>query len=72
MTFLKNVLIENDLEEEFKLLTLREQQVLTLYYLAGFYDEEIAKYYGVKRQIINRLRIKGINKLKKYKKVFLG
>ena len=67
MTMLKHILIEHGLEEGLKILTDREQQVLSLYYLAGFCDEEIANSYGIKRQNINRLRIKGLTKLKNIK-----
>ena len=71
MTDLQNILIENDLEEGLKLLTRRELKIISLYYLGGFYDDEIARTYGVKRQIINRLRIKGINKLKNINNFYL-
>ena len=64
MTFLKNVLIENDLEEGYRALTQREKRIIELYYLAGYRDEEIANFYGVTRQYIFKSRKKGIAKIK--------
>jgi len=66
MNTLENILINIDLEKGYYLLTKRERKVISLYYLEGYTDEEIAKLYGVTRQIITRLRGKGITKLKKY------
>jgi len=54
----------NNLEEGFNLLTKRERKVITLYYLEGYKDEEIAKIYGICRQSVNESRQKGIKKLK--------
>ena len=65
MTLLKTVLLENNLEEGYKLLTKREEKIISLYYLEGYKDGEIARLYGITQQVINRLRMKGINKLKK-------
>ena len=65
MTLLKTVLLENNLEEGYKLLTKREQKIISLYYLEGYKDGEIARLYGITQQVINRLRMKGIKKLKK-------
>ena len=65
MTLLKNILLENNLEEGYKLLTQREKKIIELYYLEGYRDEEIAKLYGITQQVINRLRKKGMKKLKK-------
>jgi len=64
MNKLKNVLIKIDLEKGYKLLTKREKNIIILYYLEGYKDEEIAKIYGVCRQSINESRKKGIKKLK--------
>jgi len=64
LTFLKNVLIENDLEEGYRALTQREKRIIELYYLAGYRDEEIANFYGVTRQYIFKSRKKGIAKIK--------
>ena len=64
MDKLKNILQNNNLEEGFNLLTKRERKVINLYYLEGYKDEEIAAFYGITQQVINRLRKKGINKLK--------
>ena len=64
MTILKTILLENNLEESYKLLTQREKKIISLYYLEGYRDEEIATFYGITQQVINRLRKKGINKLK--------
>ena len=66
MTLLKTVLLENNLEEGYKLLTKREQKIISLYYLEGYKDGEIARLYGITQQVINRLRKKGIKKLKKF------
>ena len=64
MTILKTILLENNLEEGLKLLTGREQNIISLYYLGGYKDEEIAATYNLTRQAINYVRKKGINKLK--------
>ena len=64
MDRLENILQNNNLEEGFNLLTKRERNIITLYYLEGYIDKEIASYYGITQQVINRLRKKGINKLK--------
>ncbi len=61
---LENILQINNLEEAHKLLTKREKKIITLYYLEGYKDEEIANFYGVTQQAINYIRKKGINKLK--------
>ena len=66
MDTLKNILINIDLEKGYNLLTKRERNIISLYYLEGYKDEEIAKFYGISRQIITRLRGKGITKLKKF------
>jgi RNA polymerase sigma factor (sigma-70 family) len=63
---LENILQKNDLEKGYQLLTEREKKILNLYYLEGYTDEEIARFYGVCQQSINESRQKGINKLKKY------
>jgi len=65
LTILKTILLENNLEEGFKLLTQREKKIISLYYLEGYKDEAIAKLYGITQQVINRLRKKGMKKLKK-------
>jgi len=61
---LENILQKNDLEEAHKLLTKRERKIISLYYLEGYKDEEIAKLYGINRQNVNRQRKRGILKLK--------
>ena len=66
MNTLENILQKNDLEKGYQLLTEREKKILNLYYLEGYTDEEIARFYGVCQQSINESRQKGINKLKKY------
>ncbi len=64
MNRLENILINIDLEKGYERLTKREKKVINLYYLEGYKDEEIAAFYGITQQVINRLRRKGINKLK--------
>ncbi len=61
---LENILREVDMERGYQLLTPRERNIISLYYLEGYKDEEIAAFYGITQQVINRLRRKGINKLK--------
>jgi RNA polymerase sigma factor for flagellar operon FliA len=61
---LENILLKNDLEKVYQLLTKREKKIISLYYLEGYTDEEIARFYGVCQQVINRLRRKGMVKLK--------
>ena len=64
MDRLKNILQKNNLEEGLNRLTKRERNIISLYYLEGYKDEEIAKIYDLTRQAINYIRKKGINKLK--------
>jgi len=64
MDRLKNILIKIDLEKGYERLTQRERKIISLYYLAGYTDEEIAKIYGVCQQNINRQRKRGIAKIK--------
>ena len=64
MDRLENILITADLEKEYRRLTKREKNIINLYYLEGYKDEEIAKIYGVCRQSVNESRQKGIKKLK--------
>jgi len=69
LTILKTILLENNLEEGFNLLTQREKDIIILYYLEGYIDREIAAYYKVTRENIYKLRKNGLNKLKKYKNI---
>ena len=64
MDTLENILIEINLEKDYYLLTKRERNIIILYYLEGYKDEEIAKIYGVRQQSVNESRKKGIKKLK--------
>ncbi|MBA7526012.1 hypothetical protein ES705_18172 [subsurface metagenome] len=64
MDRLENILGEVDMERGYERLTLREKKIISLYYLEGYKDEEIAKIYGVCRQSVNESRQKGIKKLK--------
>ena len=66
MSKLENILQKNDLEKGYQLLTKREKKIISLYYLEGYTDEEIARLYGVCQQVINRLRRKGMVKLKNF------
>ena len=64
MNTLENILREVEMERGYRLLTLRERNIINLYYLEGYKDEEIAALYDLTRQAINYIRNKGINKLK--------
>jgi RNA polymerase sigma factor for flagellar operon FliA len=64
MDRLENILINIDLEKGYERLTKRERNIVSLYYLEGYKDEEIAKLYGICRQSVNESRQKGIKKLK--------
>ena len=64
MNTLKNILVDIDLQKGYERLTQRERNIISLYYLAGYKDEEIAIFYDLTRQAINYIRKKGINKLK--------
>jgi len=66
---LKNILINVELEKGYIRLTQRERKIISLYYLEGYKDKEIASHYGVTRQNIFKIRKNGIIKLKK-KKIF--
>jgi len=61
---LKDILEKINLEKGYNLLTKREKKIITLYYLEGYKDEEIAKIYGVCQQSVNESRKRGIKKLK--------
>jgi len=65
MNTLENILINVELGKCYERLTIRERNIISLYYLEGYKDEEIAKLYGITQQVINRLRKKGMKKLKK-------
>ena len=69
MNRLENILINIELEKGYERLTKRERNIITLYYLEGYIDKEIASHYGVTRQNIFKIRKNGIIKLKK-KKIF--
>jgi RNA polymerase sigma factor for flagellar operon FliA len=64
MNALENILREVNMERGYQLLTLRERDIISLYYLEGYKDEEIARLYGINRQNVNRQRKRGISKLK--------
>ena len=64
MNRLENILSGIDLKEGYACLTKREKNIINLYYLEGYKDAEIAALYGITQQVINRLRKKGIKKLK--------
>jgi RNA polymerase sigma factor (sigma-70 family) len=66
---LENILIETDLEKGYERLTQREKNIISLYYLEGYKDKEIASYYKVTRENICKLRKNGLIKLKKYKNI---
>jgi len=63
---LKDILEKIDLKEGYERLTEREKKIISLYYLEGYIDEEIAAYYDLTRQAINYIRKKGIDKLKMF------
>ena len=67
MDRLENILGEVDMERGYQLLTKRERNIISLYYLEGYKDEEIANRYGVTRQNIFKIRKNGMIKLKKKK-----
>jgi len=69
MDRLENILININLEKGYTRLTLRERNIINLYYLEGYKDKEIASHYGVTRQNIFKIRKNGIIKLK-MKKIF--
>jgi len=60
---LENILINADLKKGYERLTKREKKVINLYYLEGYKEEEIARFYGISQQAVNKSRKKGINKL---------
>ena len=63
---LENILTGLDLKEGYTRLTKREKNIINLYYLEGYKDEEIAAFYGLTQQAINYIRKKGIKKLKRF------
>jgi len=69
MDRLENILLSNNLEENYNLLTKREKDIITLYYLEGYIDKEIATYYKVTRENIYKIRKNGLDKLKKSKNI---
>jgi RNA polymerase sigma factor (sigma-70 family) len=69
MDRLENILREVDMERSYERLTRRERKIISLYYLQGYKDKEIASYYKVTRENICKLRKNGLTKLKKYKNI---
>ena len=69
MDRLENILQNNNLEEGYNFLTKKEKDIITLYYLEGYIDKEIASYYKVTRENIYKLRKNGLNKLIKNKNI---
>ena len=63
MDRLKNILINVELGKGYERLTIRERNIISLYYLEGYKDEEIARFSGISQQAVNKSRKKGINKL---------
>ena len=61
---LENILLNNNLEGGYNFLTKKEKDIITLYYLEGYIDREIASHYKVTRENIYKLRKNGLNKLK--------
>jgi len=47
---LENILWEVDMERSYQLLTPRERNIISLYYLEGYKDAEIARLYTLTRQ----------------------
>ena len=64
MNTLENILINIDLEKGYERLTIKERNIISLYYLEGYKDAEIAKIYDICQQSVNESRKKGIKKLK--------
>ena len=64
MDRLENILGKVDRERGYQILTPREREIISLYYLEGYKDEEIAKIYGICQQSVNESRKRGIKKLK--------
>jgi len=63
MDRLENILINVELGKGYERLTIRERNIISLYYLEGYKDEEIARFSGISQQAVNKSRKKGINKL---------
>ncbi len=64
MDRLENMLRKIGLEKNYQRLTEREKNIISLYYLYGYKDEEIARLFGINRQNVNRQRKRGLLKLK--------
>ena len=69
MDRLENILINVELEKGYERLTIKERNIISLYYLEGYIDKEIASRYKVTRENVCKLRKNGLNKLKKYKNI---
>jgi len=63
LNLIENVLMEIGLEKGYACLTKREKKIIELYYLAGYRDEEIAHFYSISQQAVNKSRKNGIKKL---------
>ena len=59
MDRLENILINAYLEKGYERLTKREKKVINLYYLEGYKEEEIARFYGISQQAVNKSK-KGV------------
>ena len=63
MDKLENILINVELGKGYERLTIKERNIISLYYLEGYKDEEIARFSGISQQAVNKSRKKGIDKL---------
>ncbi len=68
MNTLEDILSCLNLHHNYPRLTDREKNILTLYYLKGYTDIEIARRLGICQQNVNRQRRRGISKLRKLRK----
>ena len=76
--FLSSDIYEKDLRVDFKpankliteemlgLLSKKQRQVITYKYIYGYSDAEIAEYFKISRQAVNRLKIRAIEIMREY------
>lgn len=54
------------LQEALALLTSQQQKVIVATVLEGRTEQEVAEQLGIEQQVVNRLKSRGVKRLKKY------
>ncbi len=65
-TFSEDSHIKALLEDAMKMLTVKQRQVMELKYIQDYSDFEIARILGISRQAVNRIKTRGVERLRAY------